>query len=102
LTFDLNGLPGEALVRTGLSDLAAGRATPSALTLSTASDRLRQLGIELAALPPGVAIPRQCELALHDKLVETGELDPYARYNALLRELTSFLEAAEGRRRRAA
>ena len=102
LTFELEGLPGEALIRAGLSDLVAGRVTPSALTLSTASDRLRELGIELPALPPGAAVARQCELALHDKLVQTGEVDPYARYNALLRELTSFLEAAEGRRRRAA
>ena len=98
---DLRGLPGEALVRAGLSDLAAGRTTPAALTLSTASDRLLQLRIELPALPRGAA-PRQCELALFEKLVESGEPDAHARYNALLREFVSFLEAAEGRRRRAA
>lgn len=99
---DLTGLPGEALVRTGLADLSARRATCAALTLSSASDRLGQLGIELPALPPHAARPRECELALYAKLVEACEPDPYARYNALLRELTSFLEAAEGRRRRAA
>ena len=99
---DLRGLPGETLVRTGLADLAAGRPTAEALTLTTTTDRLRHLGIELPALPPGVALPRQCELALYELLVESGESDPYARYNALLRELTSFLEAAEPRRRRQA
>jgi hypothetical protein len=99
---DLTGLPGEALVCEGLADLAAGRPTPAALTLSSASDRLRYLGIELPALPLGAALPRQCELALYEKLIALGEPDPYARYNALVRELTSFLEAAEGRRRRAA
>jgi hypothetical protein len=31
-----------------------------------------------------------------------GVDDPYARYDAMLRELTSSLEAAEARRRRAA
>jgi len=99
---DLKGLPGEALVRAGLSDLAAGLCTPAALTLCTASDRLRQFGIELPALPRDVALARQCELALYEQLVESGEPDAYARYNALLRELVSFLEAAEGRRRRIA
>ena len=44
----------------------------------------------------------KCELALYDRLVKRGEGDPYVRYNALLRELTSFLEAAEGRLRRVA
>lgn len=99
---ELAGLPGEALIRAGLEDLAEGRASVAALVLSSASDRLRQLEIELPALPPTAALPRQCELALYEKLVESGEADPYARYNALLRELASFLEAAEGRRRRAA
>ena len=99
---DLRGLPGEALVRAGLSDLAAGLYTPAALTLCTASDRLLQLGIELPALPRGAALARQCELALYEKLVESGESDAYGRYNALLREFVSFLEAAEGRRRRVA
>lgn len=99
---DLAGLPGEELVRAGLADLTAGRLTAAAFTLTIASDRLQQLGIELPALPVGAAVPRQCELALYDKLVESGAPDPYGRYNALLRELSSFLEAAEGRRRRAA
>lgn len=96
---DLTALPGEALVRSGLADLAAGRPTAAALALSAASDRLEGLGIELPPLPEGVSLPRQCELALYEKLVESREPDPYARYNAMLRELTSFLEAAEGRRR---
>ena len=99
---DLTDLPGEAMVSQGLADLAAGRVSSAALTLSSASDRLRHLGIELPALPSGAALPRQCELALYEKLVALGESDPYACYNALVRELTSFLEAAEGRRRRAA
>lgn len=45
-------------------------------------------------------LPKEPELALYAKLVEDGASDPYTRYNALLRELDSFLEALEGRRRR--
>lgn len=95
---DLTGLPGERLVHAGLTDLARGRLTANALAVSLARDRLRQLGIEVEALVE-VAPSRQVELALYDRLVRQGENDPYARYNALRRELSSFLEAAEGRLR---
>lgn len=37
---------------------------------------------------------------LYQLLVEAQVDDPYLSYNALLRELDSFLEAAEGRLRR--
>jgi len=56
--FDLTGLPGERLVQAGLSDLAEGRLTPAALAVSMASERFRQLGIELRD-PLGVAPNRQ-------------------------------------------
>jgi hypothetical protein len=39
---------------------------------------------------------------LYERLVEARERDAFGRYNALLRELCSFLEAAEGRLRREA
>ena len=39
------------------------------------------------------------EIALYEHLCSSGVDDAYARYNALLRELTSFLEAGEARRR---
>ncbi len=67
-----------------------------------AKARAAQLGIELPALPRGAALARQCELALYEKWVESGESAAYGRYNALLRELVGFLEATEGRRRRVA
>ena len=89
---DLTGLPGESLIRAGLEDLASGLPTVAALVLSTARDRMWLLGVELPSLPPGTAVPRQCELALYQKLIDSGEVDPYVRYNALLRELASFLE----------
>lgn len=94
---ELDGLPGEALVRRGLEDLARGTRSAEALTLAIASGRLRRCGLDL---PPEPDLPAERELALYALLVARGEDDPYARYNALRRELDSFLEALESRRRR--
>lgn len=93
---DLADLPGAMLVRRGVDDLAERRLSVEALTVAIASERLRQLGIELA---PAV-LPPDRELALYEALL-AGEGDAYARYNSLRRELDSFLEALEARRRRA-
>jgi hypothetical protein len=95
---DLAGLPGEAMVRRGLDDLARHRLTAEALTLAIASGRLRRCGLEL---PPESSLPPDRELALYALLRARGEDDPYARYNSLRRELDSVLDALEGRRRRA-
>jgi hypothetical protein len=91
----LRGLPGERMIRRGLADARAGTWTREALVVSVAPTRLRLLGLELPE-----ALPRDPELALYARLQQDGEDDPYARYNALLRELDSFLEALESRRRR--
>ena len=99
---DLTGLPGEDLVKRGQLDLVAGEVTIAAMVVSVAGDRLRSLGVDLEALPESAAPPRQCEMALYELLLEAQVTDPYVRYNALLRELGSFLEAAEGRLRHAA
>ena len=97
---DLTGLPGEDLVKRGQRDLAAGEVTIAAMVVSVAGDRLRSLGVDLHAVPASAAPPRQCEMMLYELLLEAQVDDPYVRYNALLRELDSFLEAAEGRLRR--
>ena len=94
---ELAGLPGEALVRRGLADLAQGRRTVEALTLTIASGRLRHCGLEI---PPEASLPEDRELALYALLRAGGADDAYARYNSLRRELDSFLEALESRRRR--
>jgi hypothetical protein len=95
---ELDGLPGEGLVRRGLTDLAAGRLSAEALTLGIASFRLRRLGIDL---PGAASLPPDRELALYTALRTRAGHDAFARYNALRRELDSFLEALETRRRRA-
>ncbi len=91
----LTGLPGADWVRRGLDDARAGRWTSEALAVAVAPARLRALGLEVPD-----ALPDDPELALYRRLSEDGVDDPYGRYNALLRELDSFLEALEGRRRR--
>jgi len=92
---DLTGLPGAGLVKRGVLDLERGVVTAEALTVRVAEARLARCGIEL---PPWDA-PTDREIALYEHLSRSGVDDAYARYNAMLRELTSFLEAFEVRRR---
>ncbi len=95
---ELEDLPGWELVRAGVADAHAGRWTVEALTVSTARSRLSALG-----LPWNVDVtPDDSELALYARLGADGSDDPYGRYNSLLRELDSFIEALESRRRRGA
>jgi hypothetical protein len=84
------------MVSKGLADHAAGVPSPEAALVVCAASRLRRLGYALAEGPPG----RGSEEILYERLGRVAD-DPYARYNAMLRELDSFLEAATARRRRA-
>jgi hypothetical protein len=93
---DFGHLPGGALVEKGLADLARQERTPEALLLTVAEGRLRRLGV---AVPEGER-PAERELALYEALRLSRVDDPYGRYNAMLRELGSFLETLEGQRRR--
>ena len=89
----LSGLPGEALLREGLADALAGRATVAACLVAIGSPRLRRAG-----LLPATATPLQAdaELKLYELLKQAGG-DAYSRYNALLRELVSFEQALDHR-----
>jgi hypothetical protein len=94
----LAGLPGEALIRQGLRDVATGRQTPEALLVAIARPRLTGARLLPAVREPW---PEEPERSLYQLLcAESG--DAYARYNALLRELTSFESALDHRLRRAA
>ena len=84
-------LPGGALVRQGLDDLGRGRATVPALLLEIARGRLVRAGL---LLPRETLPPLAPELQLYRQLRAEGG-DAYARYNSLLRELSSFLQAFE-------
>lgn len=85
------GLPGAENVKRGVRDLNAGRFTAEALLVAAAVTRLRELGVQISE---DAVVPNEPELALYRLLGE--EQDPYYRYNALRRELDSFLSALGG------
>jgi hypothetical protein len=91
------GLPGEALLRKGLTDFEAGHNTIAACLVAMSRQRLSRAGlIRGRAANPMVEPERE----LYRLLCSQGG-DPYARYNALVRELVSFERALDHRRRRA-
>lgn len=91
---DLAGLPGAERVGRGLHDLAEGRWSTDALLVAVAAGRLRALGL---AVPEEV--PEEPDLALYESLRGDPSGDPYYRYNALRRELDSFISCLETRRK---
>lgn len=98
---ELSGLPAADRVRQGLRDLDRGRWSDEALLLAAARSRLLELGLPI---PQGLEFPEEPELALYASLCTQGD-DPYGRYNAMRRELDSFvvcLGAQQARARRAA
>ena len=90
-----DGLPGAEWVIRGLDDAHAGRWTPEALTVAIAPTRLRDLGLDLPN-----ELPESPEHTLYELLQRNRIDDAYGRYNALRRELDSFVEALESRRLR--
>jgi len=91
---DWSDLPGAELVAQGLRDAARGVLSPEALLVAIGAPRLERLGLHVPAVS---ALESEGELALYRTLCARGELDPYSRYNALLRELVSFERALEHR-----
>lgn len=87
--YDLDALPGGALIRQGLTDLEAGHQSIATLLIDIARPRLTELGVVPPSAPPPAEEP---ERELYRRLrAERG--DAYARYNSLIRELTSFQSA---------
>ncbi len=91
---DWSDLPGAELVAQGLRDAARGVVSPEALLVAIGAPRLERLGL---SVPAANALESENELALYRTLCARGKLDPYSRYNALLRELVSFDRALEHR-----
>ena len=91
----LQGLPGEALMREGLTDFQSGRRSIPACLAEIAGPRLRRLGL----LPPAHfhSLPEP-EVRLY-RLLRLQGGDAYSRYSALLRELVSFEQALDRRSR---
>jgi hypothetical protein len=82
-------LPGADLVEQGLEDLEARRETVEALLVSIAPTRLAAVGHTLPETVPGP------EHRLYALLAKDDANAAHGRYNALLRQLTSYLQAAE-------
>jgi hypothetical protein len=87
---DFDRLPGGALIRQGLDDLAAGRETEASLLVLIGSPRLKRLGLAVPATPPPLV-----EHRLYDRLRNVDPDAAHSRYNALIRLLVSFERAAE-------
>lgn len=86
------GLPGSEIVDTGLADLAAGRISAESLAVSIAMPRLKREGLPVM---PAHADP---EDRLYQLLSRQSSDLAHARYNAYLRQLSSFAAACHGRR----
>ena len=83
-------LPGGDLIEKGLRDLVEGRETEEALLVSIGAERLRAAGIPV----PG-ALFENPERRLYELLSREDADSAHSRYNALLRRLVSFEDAAE-------
>jgi hypothetical protein len=92
---EVERLPGDELVRTGVRDLEQGTESLAALLVSIGAPRLAQAGIRV---PTPLPTP---ELSLYRLLSEQYGDAAHARYNALIRRLVSFERAlsAAGLRR---
>ena len=87
----LKALPGHELVLKGLDDLAIGVESDEALLVSIGAPRLLRAGIEV---PPPFPSP---EHRLYDRLAVREGDAAHSVYNALVRRLVSFEQAADAR-----
>jgi hypothetical protein len=87
---NLEALPGGDLVREGLADLARGVESVPALLVSIGAPRLRRIGLSVPE-----AVITAPERRLYDLLAESDSDSAHSRYNAFVRRLVSFENAAE-------
>jgi hypothetical protein len=81
-------LPGADLVRQGIADLSKGVVSVPSLLVSMAAGRLRELGIDVTGTPID-----EPDVRLYDLLaLEWGD-GAHSKYNALRRQLVSFMRA---------
>jgi hypothetical protein len=91
---ELPMLPGEELVRQGLTDLAAEQISDCALLVLIAGPRLRRLGFEIAE----PHFPKPYEHALYTRLEERLGRGAHSYYNSLIRRIVSYERALERER----
>jgi hypothetical protein len=89
----VRGLPGEAMVRKGLADFAAGRTSIEALLVQIGAPRLSAEGLPIS--PENVDI--DADRRLYELLCQTHDNEAHSQYNSLIRELVSFERGLERR-----
>ena len=92
------GIPGEPIIRNGLSDLAAGRETVESLMVLIGSPRIKECGV---IFPETTADILNADYRLYAIMQERHGNDAHSQYNALIRQLVSFERALEHRVSRA-
>lgn len=85
-----DALPGSDLIEAGLKDLHSGRETIAALLVAIGAPRLRNIGLDLPE-----NLPNNPEHRLYELLARDDSDSAHSRYNAYLRRLVSYEEAAE-------
>jgi hypothetical protein len=83
-------LPGADLFNSAIEDLRAGVESPAALLVALARGRLVDAGL---AVPPVTG--KRPAHRLYDLLASQDPENAHSRYNALLRRIMSFAQAAE-------
>ena len=87
----MNGaLPGSDLIEAGLADLREGRETIGALLVAIGAPRLRYIGIDVPQTQWEYP-----EHRLYDLLAKDDSDSAHSRYNAYIRRLVSYEQAAE-------
>ena len=84
----MNSLPANDLITTGLEDLRYKRETIPALLVAIGAPKLRSLGLEVPD-----ALPFNPEHRLYDLLAAADSDSAHSRYNALIKKLVSFERA---------
>lgn len=87
----LSGLPGEDLIRKGISDCQGACLSIESCLVEMASPRLERAGLLHCHQPES-----EPERTLY-RLLRQSPGDAYPRYNSLLRELSSFEHALDHR-----
>ena len=86
---ELSGLPGAELIAAGIEDLDRGVESEEALLVSIGAPRLEGIGLRISS---PLSSP---ELRLYQLLAADDTDAAHSRYNALVRRLISFEQAAE-------
>ncbi len=90
---EFRALPGGELVVQGLTDLSQNKKTIAALLILVAKPRLLGIGIDVNSDLGLLSFPEE---ALYHEIAILNPNDTHAKYNAYIREITSFTDSAEG------